>query len=337
MADKIMVSIHCITYNQSKFIGQCIDSFMMQNCNFDIEVLIHDDCSTDGTKEIVEEYAKKYPNIIKPFFEEEKQYSKGRLIDVIRKLYNNCKGTYVALCEGDDYWTDPYKLQKQVDFLEAHPEYSGCFHPVKVHWENGKTQDSVYPTKEMIKDKKFITKDDLLKMNYIQTNSVVYRWLFDVKNMQELIPDGILPGDWYLHLLFAQYGNIAYLPDVMAVYRKHNGGIWFDEKNRILKYGLENLKFYYCVWKNFANSSEEYLNIYVLPLLKATFEIYLKNSQFDKLKMVIENYSDLLNKIDFSSEKEKKKYKKYKKLFNIFLIITIIEFLFIIYHFFATI
>ncbi len=333
--DDILISIICITYNQEKYIRNCLDGFIMQKTNFRFEVIIHDDASTDGTADIIREYEQKYPDIIRPIYQLENQWSQG--VQFMKKyIYPKVKSRYVALCEGDDYWTDPYKLQKQVDFLEAHPEYSGCFHPVKVHWENGKTQDSVYPTKEMIKDKKFITKDDLLKMNYIQTNSVVYRWLFDVKNMQELIPDGILPGDWYLHLLFAQYGNIAYLPDMMAVYRKHSGGIWFDEKNRILKYGLENLKFYYCVWKNFANSSEEYLNIYVLPLLKATFEIYLKNSQFDKLKMVIENYSDLLNKIDFSSEKEKKKYKKYKKLFNIFLIITIIEFLFIIYHFFAT-
>lgn len=119
-----LVSICCITYNHAPFIRQCLDGFLMQK-GVNYEILIHDDCSTDGTTEIVKEYAAKYPDLIFPLYETENQYSKGVWIDGF-----NCrraKGKYIAYCEGDDYWTDPLKLQKQVEFMESHPEYSVCF------------------------------------------------------------------------------------------------------------------------------------------------------------------------------------------------------------------
>jgi len=142
----MLVSICTITYNHAKFIRQALDGFLMQETNFPFEVLIHDDASTDGTADIIREYAEKYPDIIKPIFQKENQYSKGVQISL---TYNfpRVKGKYVALCEGDDYWTDPRKLQTQVDFLEANPEFSMCFHPVTVRYEDGSSPDSDYPAK----------------------------------------------------------------------------------------------------------------------------------------------------------------------------------------------
>ncbi len=125
-----LVSICCITYNHAPFIRQALDGFLMQKC-VDFEILIHDDCSTDGTTEIIREYAEKYPDIIKPLYETENQYSKGVWVDGFN--YRRAKGKYIAYCEGDDYWTDPLKLQKQVDFMESYPDYSVCFHTFRNH------------------------------------------------------------------------------------------------------------------------------------------------------------------------------------------------------------
>lgn len=124
-----LVSICCLSYNHAPFLKECLDGFLMQQTNFEYEILIHDDCSTDGSDEIIREYASKYPEKIFPLYEEENQYSKGMesVIDIAFN-YNRARGKYIAYCEGDDYWTDPLKLQKQVDFMESHPDYSVCFH-----------------------------------------------------------------------------------------------------------------------------------------------------------------------------------------------------------------
>lgn len=128
-----LVSICCITYNHAPFIRQCLDGFLMQK-GVNYEILIHDDCSTDGTTEIVKEYAAKYPDLIFPLYESINQFTnpdRTELLDFFN--YRRARGKYIAYCEGDDYWTDPLKLQKQVDFMEANPEYSVCFHGVEVN------------------------------------------------------------------------------------------------------------------------------------------------------------------------------------------------------------
>lgn len=122
-----LVSICCITYNHAPFIRQCLDGFLMQK-GVDYEILIHDDCSTDGTTEIVKEYAAKYPEKIFPIYEQESLYKKVGLAGIDVPNYERAKGKYIAYCEGDDCWTDSLKLQKQVNFMEENPAYSICFH-----------------------------------------------------------------------------------------------------------------------------------------------------------------------------------------------------------------
>lgn len=136
-----LVSICCITYNHAPFIRKCLDGFLMQKAPSCLpedakmsdwcEILIHDDCSTDGTTEIIKEYAAKYPDLIFPLYEEENQYSKGGAGKMDLYNYKRVRGKYIAYCEGDDYWTEPQKLQIQVDFLEDHSDYSVTFHRCK--------------------------------------------------------------------------------------------------------------------------------------------------------------------------------------------------------------
>lgn len=141
---EVLVSISCITYNHSAYIRQCLDGMLMQQTTFGFEILIHDDCSTDGTDDIIREYASKYPQIIKPLFEEENQYQQGKPIGTAVWNLPRAKGKYIAICEGDDYWTDPLKLQKQVDFMEANPEYVLCCHRYKIYNQNDGTWDKDY-------------------------------------------------------------------------------------------------------------------------------------------------------------------------------------------------
>lgn len=339
-ADKTLVSIHCITYNQKDYIRQCLDGFVMQKTNFKFVAYVGDDCSTDGTTEIVREYEQKYPYIIKGIYHSENTGGEQNYFDVA----NMCKTKYVAICEGDDYWTDPYKLQKQVDFLESHPDCSICFHPVNVIYDgfDFEKQDEIYPNQEM--ENKGFTFENLLNINFIQTNSVMYRWRFNDLNIQEYFPENILPGDWYLHLLHAKVGKIGYLPEVMSVYRRNPNGIWQDElKSSVeelhLKYGIKELKFYYSVYKNIVDNSDDYLFNKFIPELQNISFTYLKYKQFNELKIITELYSSEFAKMlelvpthfeykNLKSEYQKIsiKYNRYKNLFNITLIVSIIIF-----------
>ena len=280
----IKVSIICITYNHVDFIRQALDSFVMQKTNFPFEVIVHDDASTDGTTEIIKEYEKKYPDIIKPIYQKENQWKQGKTMSKTF-IYPKIRGYYVIFCEGDDYWIDENKLQKQVDFLDTHPDFSICFHPVIVHYEDKSVADKIFPTKEYRFNKEELNIQDLLKHNFIQTNSVMYRWRFHKENIN-LIPDNILPGDYFLHLLHAQIGKIKFLPDIMSVYRKHSRGIWFgagQSDNWFIKCGLKHINFYKKVEETFNISKEN--DIYWLILMTYYAAIKLNNNNLqEKLK-----------------------------------------------------
>ena len=246
----IVVSILCITYNQAKFIKQTIDGFLMQKTNFNFEILINDDASTDGTAEIINMYETKYPKIFTTILHKENQYSRGDRGMFVKYLFPKAKGKYIALCEGDDYWTDENKLQKQVDFLEKKPDYALCFHPVKVIFENKEEKDHIYP--ETIKETKFTVKE-LLEENFIQTNSVIYR-----KQNYSKMHTNVMPQDWYLHLYHAQFGKIGFINEVMSVYRRHSEGLWWDSydnpDNLLRKNGLLNFTLYTEILKIYGDS-----------------------------------------------------------------------------------
>lgn len=129
---KIMASISCLTFNHGAYIRQALDSFLMQKTNFEYEILVHDDASTDGTGEILREYGEKYPDKVKPLIQRSNQYSQG--IDNISGAFNfpRVRGKYIFMCDGDDYWISPDKMQKQVDYLEAHPDCTLCIHSAEI-------------------------------------------------------------------------------------------------------------------------------------------------------------------------------------------------------------
>lgn len=232
-APKPMVSVRTSTYQHAKYIKQCLEGVLAQKTDFSFEFIIGEDFSTDGTREIVFDYAKKYPDIIRVITAD---YNVGMKANGERCI-NAIRGKYIAICEGDDYWTDPYKLQKQIDFMEKNPDYTICFHVVKVIYENS-AKNFLFPN---VKNKTWYTRKELLKTNYIPTNSVVYRKL-EHKNL----PDDIAPGDWYMHLYQAKFGKIKFIDEVMSVYRKHEGGIWWQydtDRDQIWrKYGVAHLR-----------------------------------------------------------------------------------------------
>lgn len=214
-----LVTIRCITYNHEPYIRQCLEGFVMQKTNFPFEAIVHDDASTDGTAAIIREYAEKYPDIIKPIYETENQYSKHD--GSLRKIMDaHMRGKYIAICEGDDYWIDPLKLQKQVDLLENNPSVSLCCggyiqrqqfcKDIKQVLVHSGTKYFIFDLNDWIK--KWITMP--LTIVYRQDclneyNSRIYRYNRDIHLIY--------------HLLKA--GNGIYLSESLAVYNVHSGGI----------------------------------------------------------------------------------------------------------------
>ena len=296
----IKVSILCSTYNQKEFIVQALDSFLMQKTDFDFEVLVHDDASTDGTTEIVKQYQKKYPNIFKPIYQKENQFSKGNKRIITKFLFPKARGKYLSLCEGDDFFTDENKLQRQVDFLDKNPDYALCFHPVRVFFESKRKKDFIFP--DLNKITKF-TLNNLLKENFIQTNSVMYR-----KQKKYDYPETIfLPGDWYLHIYHARFGKIGFINKVMSAYRRHRGGMWWNSYNNpsalVNEFGVEiltmhletmallgkNKKYKNIILDNFIN----FINYYVKLSNENYAEIKLKTKDKEMRAQVSEVQSSL--------------------------------------------
>jgi len=251
------VQIFCISYMHEKFIGQALESFVCQETNFPFEVIVADDFSPDTTQDIIRDYQSKYPEIIKPILR------KANIGAELNYIYtaNILTAEYVAICEGDDYWTDPKKLQKQVDALETHSNCTVCFHPVLVKWEDGSQENTIFPDPEYHFNKAELTIDDLLIHNFISTNSVMYRWQFKNGSLENIFPKDILPGDWYLHLLQAKKGNILFLDECMSVYRRHAGGIWTGcgiTDDWFCRCGIKHLRFLIKVKENFCNTENIY-------------------------------------------------------------------------------
>ena len=244
-ADAPFVSVHCTTYNHEPYIAQALDGFLMQKTNFPFEVIVHDDASTDRTAEIIREYEARFPKIIKPIYETENQYSKHDG-SIARIMVAACKGKYIALCEGDDYWTDEAKLQMQVDFLEGNPKYTMCFHNAIEHYEDNSHPDRLF---SMIEGRDYSAKE-ILKRWTVPTASVCYRkqsietdFYWNLKKDPRFIY-----GDIILFLTLCREGKIRGMDATMSVYRRHDGGaVWglSHERNYKQYYHLLAIKDYF--------------------------------------------------------------------------------------------
>ncbi|WP_428225321.1 glycosyltransferase [Flavobacterium sp.] len=233
----IKVSVCMITYNHEKYITKAIESILMQKTDFNFELIISNDNSTDSTHKNILEILNKHPESKRIKYIHNKE-NLGMMPNFIQVIHN-CKGEYIALCEGDDYWTNPEKLQKQVDFLDANKNFSMCFHPVNIDFHGKITEDNI--TKQV---KKHTSIYDLAAGNYIHTCSVLYR-----NNLYDNFPKYFYSapvGDYFLHLLNAQYGDIYRLEETMGNYRVHDTSYWSskkqNEREKIWIEFLENIK-----------------------------------------------------------------------------------------------
>lgn len=237
------LSVAMITYNQERYIGQAIESVLAQKVNFDYEIIIGEDCSTDGTREIVMDYQRRYPERIVPILRER---NLGPMRN-IESVLTACRGQYLTILEGDDYWTSVDKLQKQVDFLDAHPDCGLCCHRVKTLNETGTAEFDVFPPRAAGP----YTIEDLLKGNFVMTCSSVMR-----RDLMADVPPWLCVvkvGDWARSALVARHGTIELMDDVMAAYRVHSGSMWsslppvarLHEGARMLRALDEHLGFQY--------------------------------------------------------------------------------------------
>ncbi|MBU2260231.1 glycosyltransferase, partial [Patescibacteria group bacterium] len=215
-----LVSICCITYNHEKYIEEAIESFLMQKVNFPIEIIIHDDASTDGTQEIIKKYTNRDKRIV-PVLRQENIKSTGVIMMPIVLKY--ARGKYVAICEGDDFWTDPYKLQKQFDLMEDNPEYSACCHAVQKSYYKNKKASGVY--RQAKKDKVFLP-EEWFKLTSMQTS------LFFRREYINKLPDWVVNapiGGVVLRLFLSQQGKFAYINQIMSSYRVEVPNGWTQQ------------------------------------------------------------------------------------------------------------
>lgn len=211
-----LCSVLMITYNHEKYIAQAIDSVLMQKTNFDYEIVIGEDCSTDRTREIVLEYKAKHPGKIRLLLQEKNVGMMQNFIDTLKA----CTGKYIALLEGDDYWTDPYKLQKQVDILEAHPEYSLCFTDRRIIDLSGNVI-----LIDRYNKKVYNTIDVITYRFCAPTQTVLFRNFYNIQTFLKRHNDFIY-GDVLLTLFLSLLGDMYHLPDITANYRQTHTGVW---------------------------------------------------------------------------------------------------------------
>lgn len=244
------VAVLTLCWNQGAYIEQCMESVAEQRCHVAVDHIIVDDNSDDDSASRIDNFASRHAHV-HPIYQKERIGDGAN----IRALFSHCKSYYAALCDGDDYFTDPCKLQKQLDFLQRNKGCSLCFHPVRLVYEDG-SPSRLYPSEDMLPGgvKEFYTLKDLLTANIIQTNSVMYRWRFR-EGLPAWFDPTLVPGDWYWHLLHAEQGSIGYQQEVMSVYRRHKESFFAAaEKNHVQhrrRYGLPELRLYAAVEHHF--------------------------------------------------------------------------------------
>ncbi len=255
----IKVSICCLVYNHKDYIRQALDSFLMQKTNFPFEILINDDCSTDGTTDIIREYEAKYPDIIKPLYHTENQYSKSyRQGNMMSITFNfpRVTGKYVAMCEGDDFWTDEYKLQKQFDLMESTPDCAFTAHTVRCTNEKGIAGDEIIPHTGDVREGMLSSEDavnHICRLPYMfQTSSYFFRSEY-LKEMIENTPEFFEYSssmDVLFMLYFASKGSVFYLPEELSCYRLQSSSSIMQEltadnskkAQKMIKHYTEHLK-----------------------------------------------------------------------------------------------
>lgn len=307
MNEEPLLSVWCTAYNHEKYIRDALEGFLMQKTNFIFEVVVHDDASTDGTAEILGEYEKKYPQLFRVIYETENQYSKHRYnqkfgFSLMRK---ESRGKYIALCEGDDYWTDSNKLQMQIDYMEAHPDCVMTGHSCVI-WDC-KTDEK----RELkLSQEKDISVSGLINdVENITTASIIIR--HDMLDMDEFFYN-VSVGDYPLKLFCLTKGKVHYFDKTMSTYRYMADGSWSeDQENNPSNYltGLINI---FVFMENYNNYTKKNYNICIKNMIEKKFsQIPIR---FSKLSVI--QFQNLCQKCDRKSELEAHKY--YVRLIRLF-------------------
>ena len=272
--NEIMVSICCITYNHENYIEDAIKGFLMQKTDFKFEILIHDDASIDNTAKIIKKYEKKYPHLIKVIYQKENQFSKG--VRILNSLFEKSKGKYIAICEGDDYWIDEYKLQKQINYMEDNQDCTFCFtNAIKQNLITNQKQ--IFIEKNWLNKKVFKLQDfnlgELAEFDFIPTASFVFPKR-NLNNMPDFYDIPFVAGDFKLKLACTYQGYAHFINESMVVYR---AGVpdsitisWSRESDEKI---IER-------WQNFVNVIDK--------IDKETKQIYHKN--LDRLSIHFERW-----------------------------------------------
>lgn len=268
------VTVLVMTYNHEKFIGQALESALMQKTNFDYEVLISEDCSTDRTRQIVMEFQKAHPEKVRLLLSEKNVRSNQIVVRGIKAA----RGEYIALLDGDDYWISEDKLQKQANFLDSHPECSMCFHNAKIFHETDSREGRNWTPPG---HKEISTLEDIWMGNFIATCSTMF-----CRDAIGEIPawyDDMFPiTDWPLHILNAERGKIGYIDEVMGMYRFHPGGYYspFSETKK----QEETLKFYRTMDRNLNYRYNKLVNIAISRYFFEWAEEYKSRGDLEKMR-----------------------------------------------------
>lgn len=296
-----LVSIGCITYNHESYIRDTIEGFLMQKTTFPIEIAVFEDCSTDKTASIIKEYQEKYPTLFKVFNQPINTWGKSirnEAKGIYYKERNRAK--YFANCEGDDYWTDSLKLQKQVDFLESNPDYVLCFHDCRLMKEG--VLEERFLEKYNFQEDREITAEEFQNW-WAQTATIVYRHHQKIHQKMSLVKT-IMYGDVIFYLAAVEFGRIHFINEVMSVYRKHPGGATqidngnqkdfkkikqYKEMEKVFNRSLSKpiTKFYYVIARRYFIKKEYWLFIKHLGLA-------ISHNPLEALKRV---KTDFINKI----------------------------------------
>ncbi len=301
------VSICVTTYNHEDFIQEAIDSILAQQTNFPIEILIGEDGSDDKTREIVQRYEQQHKNLIRAFYHEDKDkiYINGQKTGRKNLATNliNARGKYIALLDGDDYWLDNNKLQKQVDILENHPEYSICFHNAIHVNRQGEMLDELAVNLH----KERYDLDSILAGNPIPTMSAIFR-----NPYIQSLPDWFYQtdmGDWPLHIISATKGDALYMKEVMAVYRIHDQGRWTDFRKDRVKGMLSQHKVWELLLGNISEQCDIYIYKHLLLSTRQLIKHYYRANQFDAAGNLMAKRVGILKKAGQSIDKFTVKYK----------------------------
>lgn len=280
--NKPLVSICCITYNHEQFIAQALDGFIMQQTNFDFEIVISDDCSKDSTQSIINSYKIQYPHLFKDISPKKNL----GMMKNFKHTLESCTGKYIALCEGDDHWTDPLKLQKQVDFLEENEEYVMCFHKTEVNDLLTIDSNFKFVGWYLNEDRDFTIKD-YFNWDFCATTSIVFKSKYLYPLPQDFVEYPV--GDYLVcFILFIRSQKKArYLHENMAVYNNHSGG--FKKDDTIIDYNLYMISFFEKLFVFAKNYNTEFC-IKIITLLKEIIRFYGKKKDWGILFKYFSKY-----------------------------------------------